>query len=591
MDDLRARVDLLSSDRRELLQRLAPREYARLVGANVTAPRTAVEAALCAIVSEVLGVPVGVDQNYFELGGDSILSVAIVAKARARGLALTANMLFERPIIAELAEDLEFVGIQPELPRPNAEAAGAAPAAFALTAIQRGILFHSLQAGCTSAYVTQLSCRLGGCLDFDRFRRACNELMRLNPMLRTSIDLIDPANPMLITHAAAAWPVDRHDLSGLEPSARSAELVRLLRADIDRGFDLAKPPLTRLTLVELDAETRWCIWTHHHLILDGWSQQLLVDQLFKLYDGEILPPQRASFADYAAWLVSIDAAEDEAFWRGYLAGAPRLAGRISDPLPVDLSQVSSLVLSMSEQSTKALQSSARAAKTTLAVQLAAAWALALAEFQRTDDVSFGMTASLRPADLPGSGEIVGLCINTLPVNIRVGRVESLQAWLDDVRIRHLAWMRRVRTPLSAALQAGGIVHALELFSSLLVVENLPLPLARPMAAAPAVDCIRCDVYEGYPLVVVAAPGPALRLEFKYDRRRFSRGEVSTLCRLVETALSVVASNEQASMAAVRDRLAMLVRDDERLRVEAQGRADIGKLQPREAWAAESGDRR
>jgi aryl carrier-like protein len=591
MDDLRARIELLSDERRELLRRLAPREYAGLIGSTPTAPRNGIETVLCAIWSDVFGVPVGIYQNYFELGGDSILSVAVVAKARARGLALTAHMLFERPTVAALAEDLERSAVRLEPHPPKEAVADTVPAPFALTAIQRGILFHGLQPGGRSVYVTQLSCRLGGGFDFDRFRRACDELMRRHPMLRMSIDLADPADPMQVTHAVAEWPIERHDLSGLTPPARETTLGRLLRADISRGFDLATAPLTRLSLIEMDAQTRWCIWTHHHLILDGWSQQVLVHQLFKLYDGEALPPIRASFADYAAWLGAADVAQHDGFWQGYLAGAPRTAARASDAPPADLSSISSVVLGVSEQDTDALQAVARASKATLAMQLASAWALALGEVLGTDDVSFGMTASLRPAELPDSEEIVGPCINTLPARIRIAQAGALGRWLEDVRGAHLQWMRHIQTPLSAALRAGGVAHAFELFSSLLVVENLPLPFQRPPHATPAVECIRCEVCEGYPLIVVATPGPMLRLEFKYDTRSFARDEVNTLARLVETVLFAIASNDGSSMADIRHRLRMLRGDDLRRRVETRGRADIHRLQPREAKIAESGDRR
>lgn len=584
MEDLKARFDVLSPERRELLRRLAPREYAKLVAASVTEPRTQTEIELCAILSEVLGVPVGIHHNYFELGGDSILGVAIVAKARLRGLALTTNMLFGRPTVGELAEDIERRGTRHEVEVPRAHDTDTTRAALPLTPLQRGILFHSLQPGSKSAYVTQISCRLTGNFDFDRFRHACDKLLRRYPVLRAAIDLTNPADPTQVTHDVAEWPIERQDLCGLDGPSRVEALDGLLQRDMARGFDLTVAPLMRLLLVEMDDSTRWCIWTHHHLILDGWSQQLLVQQLFKLYDGQPLPVPRGSFADYTTWLAAGKVMDHDGFWRRYLAGAPRLGGAGREAQGPDPSSMASLVLLISEQRTEAMRRSARTAKVTLAVQLASAWALALGAFLNADDVCFAMTASLRPPEMTASEEIVGVCINTLPVRVGLERAGFLQGWLGAVQHRHLEWIGHLTTPLTAALHAGGVAHAFDLVGSLLVVENLPLPFERATPAEPTVDELRCVVYEGYPLVVVAAPGPTLRLEFKYDTRRFSLAELNTLCRLVDAALSAVTSDEQQSMNNLRAELEALCSVDLRLRVEAQGSADIRRLQPREARA-------
>ena len=277
-------------------------------------PRRREEEILARIWSELLGLDcVGVHDNFFEIGGDSILSIQVVARAAREGLRLTPRQLFERPTIAGL---VEFAGGEVEAwnagPRPSAGSEEVYPA----TPLQQGMVFHTLQEPGSGVYVEQLHLALGQDLRPGRFEQAWQALVRRHAALRTSFTWRDGGGLVQIVHPPAKVPWTR-----LDWSAAPGDLAGHLRADRELGFDPAVYPLMRFTLIRAGEEGWNFVWSFHHALLDGWSLAVLMGELFTLYGNpraELppLPPYR----DYIDWVGRQDLAEAERFWRASLAG-------------------------------------------------------------------------------------------------------------------------------------------------------------------------------------------------------------------------------------------------------------------------------
>ncbi|MEO3810977.1 amino acid adenylation domain-containing protein [Sphaerisporangium sp. B11E5] len=348
---------------------------------------------------------------------------------------------------------------------------------YPLSPVQQGILFHALQAPEGSGvYLAQGLYEYTGPLDPDTLRAAWDGVVARHPALRTGLVWEGVAEPVQVVHDRAAVPFEFHDWSGTGGDPR-ARLRELLEADRDRGFDLARPPLMRVTLVARGEDRYWLVLTFHHVCTDGWSLPILVDEATRLYEasrrGERADlPAARPYRDFIAWLDGRTGADEE-FWRGYLAGfeAPT-------PLPVDRQVTDHWAqdrrrVELPPEVTAGLVDLARRARVTLGTVVQAAWALLLSRFSGERDVVFGLTVSGRPAELAGMESIVGLFINTLPMRVDVPADAPFAEWLPRVQDGQVAVQRYEYTPLVDIQRYSEVPRGSALFDSVMVFGNYP----------------------------------------------------------------------------------------------------------------------
>ncbi len=525
-------------------------------------PRTAVERRLAAIWSELLQVDtVGVHDDFFALGGDSILAVQVTARANQAGLRLLPIQIFREPTIAGLAALAASAGGEAP-PAAAGAVAAAAPAApgvaerewrqaaarlagagrmeglAPLSPLQQGLLFHSLEGHDPERYVLQLSSLLTGEVDAAVLREVWRRLAGRHAILRTAFLWEGFDEPLQATLAEVEIPFEEVDLVALAPAEQERYLDRHLAADRERGFDLAAAPLLRLALFRLAAGTYQFVWTYPHLIMDGWSERIVLDEINRLYPAlragaaaaAVLPPA-PPFAAYVEWLRRRDDAGAEAFWRAALAGfaAPTpLAGpaeTVADAGAAGEPGVAVAESLWSREESDRLRQFARGAGLTLNTLVQAAWGLLLGLASGRRDVVFGMTVAGRPAELPGVESIVGPFLNTLPVRVAWRREDRLLPWLQALQ-RALSELRAYEwSPLVAVQGWSGVPRGVPLFESLVIFQNRPLLEAGDVAASPAGLKVRSRGYRGgrhnYPLGLEVDPGAQLRLMLEHDRRRLS----------------------------------------------------------------------
>jgi aryl carrier-like protein len=527
MDELKQRIASLSPERREVLRRLAPEQYAAMVSTDES--DDALEQRLKDIWSEVLGTEVAREDNYFELGGDSVLSVSIVAKARAGGLPLSSSLLFSHPTVAQLAQALRHLPMEQAAESTQATAElQAAP----LTPLQQGMVFHSRHDVGQAAYVSQLSCALSGRLDRDRVERAWTLLTQRHAVLQAAVDMDDPLQPRLRRYPDAAPVIEYRLLNGATAEATQQSLQAFLAEDLAREFDLARAPLMRLTLLETAQGQHRCVWTHHHVLLDGWSQLIILQEFQALYLGESLPPVTTSFLDYAVWLARRGTDDTARFWKTYLHGAVPLALPLAAPASVEAQAHIVVRLAAADIAVPAL---AQGFRVTPAILLEAAWALALSRIATAREVTFGLTATVRPDELADSELIVGLCINTLPMRIAIAGDGTVAQWLSRIQLAQHHWLDNAHASLPDVLRWTRTGR--DIFDTLLVFENLPRNVATQTGAViRTIEDVVSTVREHYPMVLVVTPGEDFLAELKYMAAAVGHEQAETAMALFECAL-------------------------------------------------------
>ncbi|WEV27777.1 amino acid adenylation domain-containing protein [Streptomyces sp. 71268] len=387
-----------------------------------------------------------------------------------------------------------------------------------LSPLQEGLLFLSLfEERGAGLYMPQMVIELEGHVEADTLRVAVDALVDRHATLRACFRLAKKqGTPAQLIPATVRVPLAEHDLTGLPEDERAAELDRLMAADQAVPFDLAQPPLLRLTLIR-HGRTRWrLVLTHHHILLDGWSIPTLVDELLTLYrqrgDTTGLPPA-GSYKSYLEWLGRQDRAAARAAWREALADlegptlvAPEAAGAVAGPARTTRA-------SLDAATTAELAARARAGLLTLNTVVRGAWALALSRLTGRDDVVFGVTVSHRPPEVPGVDRLVGLLINTLPARLRVRPGASLADQFAGLQEEQAALLPHHGIGLTEIQQLAG--HG-TLFDTLMVFQNYPTRPADAGARPRVVEAYDIDATH-YPLALTVLPGDELTLRLDHQR--------------------------------------------------------------------------
>ncbi|MFC5350207.1 condensation domain-containing protein, partial [Azospirillum lipoferum] len=398
---------------------------------------------------------------------------------------------------------------------------------YPLTPMQQGMLFHALYEPGGDAYINQMRVDVEG-LDVARFHVAWQGAVDRHDSLRAGFLWEGLDHPLQAIRRKAAVPLRLEDWRGdAEPSAR---LEALAEAERQAGFDLASPPLLRLTVVRTGQERHHVILTSHHILLDGWSSSQLLGEVLQRYAGHAPATDGGRFRDHVAWLQGRDRAASEAFWRARTAEIDqptRIAAAGGQPDAAEGHGVLELVFDEGE--TLRLTRFARQAQVTLNTLVQAAWLLLLHRRTGQGTVTAGVTVSGRPAELPGIERQIGLFINTLPLVGTPHPALTVSEWLTGLQARNLEMREHEYTPLSDIQRWSG--HGGEmLFDSLLVFENYPLSDAfgRGDTGGLRFGVPRNHELTSVPLTLLMGAGERLTLTFSHWRDRIGDDEVGRL---------------------------------------------------------------
>ncbi|WP_280419908.1 amino acid adenylation domain-containing protein, partial [Nocardia carnea] len=403
------------------------------------APRTPVEQRLTELFAELLGRDrVGIDDSFFGLGGDSIIAIQLVTRARAAGFEFSVGEVFDHKTVAALAavatrvaespgavvEPFSLISVsQSDMDRWHEDHPRLVDV-WPLSPLQHGMYFHTqFDAADVDRYLIQTRAALSGSVDAARLHGAAQALVDRHDSLRVAF--ADSENgPVQIVLGAAEVDWREVDLTEVaDARARELELRRVADDDAHTRFDLTRPPLLRLTLIRATTDTWTLLITSHHLVLDGWSMPLLIRELLTGYvaestDLDTVPAPAHSFGEFLSWLTAEDSTGIEV-WTESLRGVDSA----TSALPAAGDPASSTSGTVSAELPGALVAEldavVRSADATVNTALQLAWGLLLSTMTGRTDVVFGSTVSGRPPQLPGVEEMIGLFINTLPVRIRL----------------------------------------------------------------------------------------------------------------------------------------------------------------------------
>ncbi|MFF3483050.1 amino acid adenylation domain-containing protein [Streptomyces sp. NPDC002701] len=513
------------------------------VRAEARAPRDERERALTDIFAAVLKLDeVGIDDDFFMLGGDSITSIGVSSRARRAGLDLNPRDVFEHrtpaalaaaavPVAETRALRSDFALTAEETERVRRLSPGPVDDIWPLAPLQEGLFFHSTyDSGALDVYTVHESFDLATPLDTDRLRTAVRVLLERTPSLRAGFTSEGLRQPVQFIVRDPEIPLEEVDLSGLPAAEQDARLREVTDAERSRRFDLTRPLLFRILVVRLGAERGDRLVVGRHLLLwDGWSAWLFLDQLFALYasggdpDGLAAP---GSYRDYLTWLEAQDTAVATDAWRTALAGLdePTLLAAADQGLEPDIPE--SLDVLVPDEVGTRLRDIGRRHGLTLNTVLNAAWGLTLASATGRTDVVFGTTVAGRPSEVPEIENVIGMFLNTVPARIAYDPAEPVLGLLRRVQDERLAVMPYEYLGLGVLQAETG--HR-RLFDTLFVLRNSDTEerLAELGERHGATAVANVDATH-YPVNLVVTPGRSIQVTLTHRADVIARPQAQEL---------------------------------------------------------------
>ncbi|MGW8649593.1 amino acid adenylation domain-containing protein [Nocardia salmonicida] len=416
-----------------------------------------------------------------------------------------------------------------------------------VTPLQSGMLFHALLAeNSVDPYITQFVLDLDPSVDAERLHEAAQAVLDRHDNLRVAFATDAAGTPLQVV-------LDDIDVPWQAIDADDAAYQRIRAADLATHFDMAAAPLLRFTLVRTEA-TAHLLVTSHHILIDGWSTPLLLQELLTAYmiGGRSRRLQKvAPYRDYLAWLVDQDLEAARTAWRTALTG-------LAEPTPlapVDQGReiatgTGETGFALSPSDTTALSELAASLGVTVNTVVQAAWGLLIARLVDRDDVVFGATVSGRPAQLAGVERMVGLFLNAIPVRVRVRPGDTVAELLRRLQDDQAALLDHHYLGLGEIQEIAGIDA---LFDSLVVFESFPVDregLAQAASGSAAVTGMDAANGTHYPLTVQIVADSQLRVSVKYLRDVFGEDTANAMAQRFSMLLARFTASPKARIAEI-----------------------------------------
>ena len=543
---------------------------------SFVAPATAAEQLLAEIWREVLGGDhVGIHDNFFDLGGHSLSATRVVARLLdIAQVELPLRSIFETPFISQLARKVEHLLVEQiaaSHPKANPETResllqqrlqrldagnriphrthdGPLPLSFAQ---QHFWLLEQLGPG-NSFHHSGMGIALKGPLNELAIQASLNEILRRHEALRTVFPALH-GEPHQEIQPGGAWEMRTIDLSSLDGEQQCREVGRLIGYEFDRPFDLERGPLFRALLLRLGPEDRKLVLAMHHIVFDGWSGGILLQELGSLYEAfaggskPTLPELPIQYTDFSEWQrgwLSGGLLESQSeYWRRQLTGMGSVALPFDRPRrAVSRHRGHQIQFSVGRSANDALKSLSRECESSLFIALLAAFNLLLARYTGTCEQTVGSPVASRPRrELEG---LIGAFTNTVVLRIDLSSDPTFVQLLRRVHEVAMEAYARQDLPfevLVERLQPERNLQVNPYFQTMFAQEAFA-PITNIGPATVSLFPIECHGSALDLFVQVRETPAGLEGELIYDTDLFDRSSAVRLLESFKTLLDSVCEN-------------------------------------------------
>ncbi|WP_051250929.1 amino acid adenylation domain-containing protein [Paenibacillus harenae] len=398
---------------------------------------------------------------------------------------------------------------------------------YYLSPMQEGMLFHTLMSR-DASYFEQMTVRIRGELNVALFEESMNLIVERYDVFRTTFLYDKVKRPIQVVLKDRPLKIQLEDLSGLTKEAQEVSLESARQKDREAGFDLSRDIPMRMIVFRLAADEYEMIWSHHHILMDGWCLGIIINELFSMYgclkrrETPALAPAQP-YSDYIKWLEKQDKEKALAYWRellgDYEQGVSLPKRKAASNVQTGSYEQAELRFGFGLELSRKLQELASSLQITLNSLFQTLWGVMLQRYNHLDDVVFGSVVSGRPSELPGIETMVGLFINTIPVRIRASGNDSFAELAASVQRKAIESEGYDYMPLYDIQNLTELKN--NLINHIIVFENYPVE--KEVSESGSEDALGFDIgdvsmYEqtSYDLNIMVLPSDDLTVKLIFN---------------------------------------------------------------------------
>ncbi|MCW8928794.1 MAG: amino acid adenylation domain-containing protein, partial [Gammaproteobacteria bacterium] len=425
---------------------------------------------------------------------------------------------------------------------------------YPLSPMQKGMLFHSTFHSEEEMYIEQLQLNFTGELNVEVFEEAWQSVIAKHSILRTLFVYEQGLEALQIVQKNVNCKIQVVDFNGWD----EFHLQDFLKADRVRGFKLDEAPLMRLHLLKLE-EKNLLVWTFHHLLADGWSTALILQEVLHSYqtlmqgkskdktkDKTIRHELADDYKEFISYLLRQDKQAEEDYWKRYLKVSEGQSPSATElPLTMahfdasNMGEIKKFKIDFTSEKTKGLIDFSKKYHLTINTLIQGIWGLLLGKYSHTNDVQFGVVVSGRPTDISGIEKKVGLFINSLPMKIIIDKKQSTHEWFKSLQKEQVEHQLFHHSAIND-IQHWSQVQASDLFNHVFVFENYPVSDALSGNDLP-LNVLDLEMVEktNFPLTVSVTLSDCLAIEFGYDSKVYNEFSIQTIASQLEFIIDSV----------------------------------------------------
>ena len=425
-----------------------------------------------------------------------------------------------------------------------------------LSGLQQGMLFHGLYDNYGS-YIEQFGCDLIG-VKIEALLGSWSEVIKRHSILRSAFYYDSFSLPVQCVYREVSLPVEELDYRGMDEQAQAAALKEYESSDRAKGFDFKSAPLMRLSLIRLTEDRYRMQWTWHHLLFDGWSLPVMMEEFLGTYElllsGQALPVRSEDrYEDYIRYLERRDKVAEEQYWQAYLEGISH--GTLLPFIRTTTERTKGggkyelLSIAIEGEKAAVIQTYAQSQRLTLNTLMQGVWALLLHKYTGEQEVLFGAVVSGRPAELAGVEQRVGMYINTLPFKAVIDEGKQTSEWLQELQAEQASSRQYQHAALQDVQEWTGVKG--DLFDSLIVFENYPVSkLIASREWSLEVGNIEITEQTNFPLTVIIN-SDELGIKFSYNTDLLEEIYVRAISDQFEQVLLQIAGGKATTLKDIR----------------------------------------
>jgi amino acid adenylation domain-containing protein/non-ribosomal peptide synthase protein (TIGR01720 family) len=471
-----------------------------------------------------------------QLPENIINAFSVEVSAMLKGLVTD---LLNSPVALKTANDFNFKDISPSSLKRLEEHYGQIDDVLRLTPLQRGIYFHTEYNNDPEMYFVQFGFLLKKLKNTTLFKEVVGEVLSAYDILKVVFTREIDQLPLQIVLQQTQIDIEELDISYLTEETQKKYLENYFVEQRKIEFNLLTGSLVRIKLLKMGPEEYYLLWNNHHIILDGWSTQILLNDIYRIYTDNLLSGSKQllgnldpknNFRHYVEWLDNYNQDSAIAFWKKYLENFQP----VQDPFVNDNKhnltfETRDDELVFDSNLTESVYNKAAQMGLTVSTLFQGIWAIIYSKYCVSNDVVFGIVTSGRPSALENVENIVGALINTVPLRITLNDQDTLQDYFRGIEDAYIQVEPHQYIGLSEIQNAAGL--KMPLFSHAIVFENYPIPNDNNQKdSAYDIDPEWNHVYEknSYNLSLIVLPEKTLRVILKYNANVISELTIQSI---------------------------------------------------------------